>query len=535
MDDDVEEDRVEITAEISRFRNKEYHPTLEAWCRVRVTANAVEGIVADQRGNPVEGAKVDLKNLSEEWVTREKSGSDGRFRFEDWDPGRYEVKAQKEGYEGGKESREKIYLGRSDTATVELQLIRKLALDVKADPETLEADGKSTSEITASFTGPERQPMEGETLLARVQGEPAGELDPESAQTDPEGHARFTYTAGDTKGEVAIRVWPEGSRDLEKTVTIQQEAFPYFDVDFADKIIRVYKKEAAEERTRGLGIEDLEKVRILRTDRQTPFRGKVGLDRFLVAAVYAAFGYKQGDAFYPEQVNRCRELKEGSKELAASLKKQRYDADWYDAMAKGMADFKGYVDLAVTIISPPDPFDAAKTILAGGPKALATAFNVLLGVYSDMDKADSLGESWFSDREWLDKEYCMDRMREGLDEQIAALKELAEAAGELGKSWEKTQPGSDAPNLHVRQVLPLAPRSAAYQVLWHLWEYLRAERTRLWHYAQWKRIDSPPKLDEAQAILDIHDMHMEEQKAEAKKIEAMAESMKGMAEMKMDG
>jgi hypothetical protein len=62
-----------------------------------------------------------------------------------------------------------------------------------------------------------------------------------------------------------------------------------------------------------------------------------------------------------------------------------------------------------------------------------------------------------------------------------------------------------------------------------MWMFLVEERKRLFHWAQWKRKDSPPQLERARATLDLHEGYMEEQRAEAKKIEAMAESMKKMA------
>jgi hypothetical protein len=256
----------------------------------------------------------------------------------------------------------------------------------------------------------------------------------------------------------------------------------------------------------------------------------VAIDRFLVAAVHAVFGYITGDSFYNEQISRCEQVRDGARELAERLEKQRYDSDWYNAMGKGTADFKKYVDIMVMLISPPDPLDTAKTILAGGAKGILTAFDLLLGVYSELETADARGDSWFSSKEWLSKDLCMEKMREALSQQIEALKKMADAAEELGKSWELTQPGSDAPDLRIRHVLPFDTRSHAYQVLWHTWKYLAAEQRRLWFYAQWKRMESPPQLQTAGETLDLHEEQMEEQKSEAQKIETMAKEMKSMAE-----
>jgi hypothetical protein len=530
MDEDVQGDSVEIVAAVESFDSKKLRPPLQGRCKITVTTNLVEGTVKDQQGNPLESVKVYLKNIKEDWNTREKTGPGGEFRFEDWDPGKYEIRAVKTGYDESEKSTGDFFLERSGKVHIDLELIEQLTLELDIDPETLEAGGKDQSKITVKLQGAEKRPVEGESIQAKVEGENSGQLDRETISTGTQGTALFRYTASETRGEFNIRVWPESRPSLEKVGTIKQEASPYYEVEYADRIIRVYMKEEAGARTRGLTIADLEKVRVLRIDRETPFPGTVAVDRYLVAAVYAVFGYRAGDPFYKEQIERSKQVRDGARELAKRLEKQRYDADWYNAMAKGTAEFKQYVDILVMLVNPPNPLDTAKTILAGGKKAILTAFDLLLGVNSEMLADDARGKPWFSGKEWLSKDLCMEKMREALNQQIEALKKMADAAEELGKSWERTQPGGDAPNLRIRQVLPFDTRSDAYQVLWHTWKYLAAEQRRLCFYTQWERMDSPPQLKMAGETLDLHEEQMEEQKLEAKKIEDMAESMKKMAE-----
>ncbi|HWS55128.1 MAG TPA: carboxypeptidase regulatory-like domain-containing protein [Pyrinomonadaceae bacterium] len=84
------------------------------------TAGAILGVVTDQNGAAVSGARIVARNVRTNSARAMLTGGDGRFRFEELRPGEYEVQAEREGF--SREVRRGIVLTVGRDAVVNLGL-----------------------------------------------------------------------------------------------------------------------------------------------------------------------------------------------------------------------------------------------------------------------------------------------------------------------------------------------------------------------------------------------------------------------------
>jgi Bacterial Ig-like domain (group 1)/Biotin-requiring enzyme len=132
--------------------------------------------------------------------------------------------------------------GASVTKTVTLLADAPARIYALSNPDTLPADGISTSDIIVSLTDVNGNPTEGIKLNFDIPGG-SGYLSANDAVTDIQGSSRITYTAGITPGVVTVNVTalsePMSPDDLEQAMDRVVAPMVY---DFSDLTELVVKK-----------------------------------------------------------------------------------------------------------------------------------------------------------------------------------------------------------------------------------------------------------------------------------------------------
>ncbi len=432
---------VRVFGRIERFQGRALEPPVEAETLVKVAQTIVAGLVKDQHGNAIAGAKVDLMKAGTNMSLMEHSGPDGGFSYHDPKPMAYEVRAFKKGYEQDSESSAEFELEPGETKQIQLVLRRTLGLSLSIDRQRLPADGKAEARLQAELLDGGGQPVPDEGLEITVEGEDPGQLEPASATTDNDGQAVFTYRASESEGEYQITCQAANSTETQASVNIEQHQEPYWDVQLKhhpfEPILRLYKRPEAAGKFSRLSQSDLSRVEVLSHDRQGPFQGSLGEmnQGWTLAALIAFLDCSPNASFYMEQAERLRDQAEDFKLLAGLIEDLLGRHDYLRAFAEGLSHFKLYYEV-ITL-----PLSGAKGIADW--LANSSLVSTFLG----------WGESLAGADQSAIKSEAKDKWRQACQDEARLARKLADKAEALGHIWETIEWDQGREDL-VERLLP---------------------------------------------------------------------------------